>query len=219
MVSPAKSKRFFCQEIRYSAPPTYEFSIFRDEPMPENMQRDVLMWLDSRNTFKEFIVHQPEYAEYSYKCIFTVSNMIYHMGRCIGFTLKANFDSLYQYGVPVVKEIKGAGEVIQIIINNPSDNIDEYVYPIVEFTTNDGEISIINKTDDEARVFKFINLDPKEKYKVDNELKIIDGKGTNLLSKFKDRKWLRLIRGKNQLEIKLDGEAKIICPHYARIRF
>lgn len=233
---PAKAKKFFYQDIKYEAPPTYEFSILRDEPMPDVMQREILTWLDARRGFKELIIHQPEFADYTYKCIFTVVSIIYHMGQCVGFNLRAMFDSIYHYGkATTTKKIYGDGTVKTIEVYNNSDVIDEYVYPLVVFKTenyfdngevdedgnklNNCNILIYNDSDDEDREFKFNGVALKSEISINNELKIITCENdAGLLSKF-NKKWLRLKKGKNILRVQFSGELEIICPLYVKIRF
>ena len=215
---PPKSKKFFFQDIKYESMPTYSFSVLAETAIPESIQRELMLWLDARKGFKVLKIHQPEFEEYEYKCIFNITETIYHAGSCVGFKLQATFDSNYQYGMPVVKRVSGSGSEQIVSLFNPSDNIDEYVYPKVEFTTVDGSISIINTTDDSEREFLFSELGANASFVVDNELKVITGSGDNLLSKF-SKKWLRLVKGKNQLKIKINGTVKITCPHYVKIKF
>lgn len=221
---PAKSKKFYYQDITYSSPPTFEFSVLSEEPIPDLMQREILTWLDSRKGFKPLVIHQPEFEDYTYNCIFTISNIIYHAERCIGFTLKATFDSAYQYGKPTVKTITGTGNVQKVEIFNRSDVSEEYIYPTMTFKSSgyfntNCNISIINESDDTSREFKFDGVALNAEIAVDNELKIITSDSTsNLLSKF-NRKWLRLKKGKNVLSIRVNGTVKITCPNYIKIRF
>lgn len=214
---PAKGGKFFLQDAKYTSAPTYSFSIVSETPIPEPIQREVMNWLNLRKEYKILKIHQAEFEEYDYRCIFHITQTIYHAGQCVGYTLQATFDSIYQYGHPTKKVVTGTGVSQDVSISNLSDCVDEYIYPTVEFNTNDGTISIINKTDSATREFSFTGLAPNTTYVVDNELKTIEG-GTNVLSKF-SKKWLRLLAGKNQLSIRVNGTVKIICPHYAKIKF
>ena len=88
----------------------------------------------------------------------------------------------------------------------------------MEFDTSDGAVSIINITDNSTREFAFSGLNPNTTYIVDNELKIITGEGRNLLEKF-SKNWLRVLRGKNRLKIRVNGAVTISCPRYVKISF
>lgn len=214
----AKSQRFFYLDATLDSPPTYEFSVVSESTIHETTLRDILKWLDSRKGFKELIIMQPAFDGLIYKCIFSVTSIIYHSGNCVGLNLLATFDSPYQYGTPIEVNVFGNGAVQDIYIFNDSDNVDEYIYPKVEFDTSDGNITIVNMTDDKSREFKFEGLNANTTYAVDNELKIITGSGSDLLSKF-SKKWLRLRRGTNHLRITVNGAATITCPQYVKISF
>lgn len=224
---PAKSKRFFYEDVTYDEPPTFEFSIVSQEPIPDILQRELMVWLDSRNGFKPLLIHQPEHEGYTYNCIFTITSIIYHSGSCVGFLLTATFDSLYQYRKSKVLKVTGDGTPQEYTIINDSDIIDGYVYPQVEFKStsyvdSNCNIVIYNKTDDPGltRGFEFRDIAVNSTVTVDNELKVITSTmGSDLLSKFKGMKWLRLRRGKNILQIKINGQVTITCPTLTKIRF
>ncbi len=214
----AKSNKFFYLDASLDSPPTYEFSVVSRVPIHKTTLRDILKWFDPQKGFRELTILQPSYDDAIYKCIFSVTSIIYHCGYCVGLNVSATFDSPYQYGTPIKTTITCDGTVKIISIFNNSDNINEYVYPQVEFTTTDGTITIINTSDNETREFKFEGLNHNATYKVDNELKEITGEGSNLLSKF-SKKWLRLRKGENKLKITLNGTITIICPQYIKISF
>lgn len=223
----ALGKRFYFLDSVYDQQPTTEFSVLSETAIPDLLQRDILKWLDNRKGFKDLIINQPEFNGYVYKCIFNVTSIIYHAGVCVGFNLKATFDSPYHYKNSPEQKITGTGETKEISIYNDSDLVDEYVYPTITFkptnyVNNNCSISIFNKTDDPAlsREFKFVGTALNSKVKVDNELRMITSEaGGDLLSKFDGMKWLRLVKGKNVLQIKINGEFTISFPQYIKIRF
>ena len=214
----AKSKKFHFLDFTYDSPPTYDFSVVSEEAIHEELLREILMWLDSRRGFKPFVIMQPDFDTFTYNCIFTVTSLIYHAGACVGLNLSATFDSPFVLGKPIEQIVFGSGEVQEVTLYNDSDNVDEYIYPAVEFDTADGNVSIINITDNASREFSFSGVVPNTTYKVDNELKIITGDGNDLLSKF-SKKWLRILRGKNKLKVRVNGTVTITCPRYIRISF
>lgn len=214
----SKSNRFHCMDITYNDPPVYNFTIVSEGIIHDTTLREILMWLDARQSFKPLIIMQQGYENLKYNCIFTVTEIIYHAGNAIGFNLQATFNSRYIEGEPIEKTVFSNGEEKTICIFNDSDNIEEYIYPIVEFDTVDGEISITNETDNPNRKFLFEGLNANTEYVVNNELKTIEGEGGDLLSKF-NKKWLRILRGKNEIKIKVNGVATIRCPRYIRIKF
>lgn len=224
MVKPSKSKQFYYLSSKYEEAPTFEFSILSEKPIPDSVQRSILVWLDNRKGFKPLIIHQPEFETYTYNCIFNVVSIIYHASRCVGFKLRATFDSPYHYELSKTVHETAQGEEKEVVIYNNSDIIDDYVYPTVTFKLgeNGTGIEIYNNTDDpyHQRGFIFENLTPKTEVIVNNETKtIISRRRDDYFDKFNGLKWLRLVKGKNVLKVKIDGEVTITCPQYAKIRF
>lgn len=247
MKKPANAKKFYYMGTKYDEAPSYEFSVFSEVPISDLMQREILCWLDNRKGFKPLIIFQEGLDDYVYNCIFNVTKLIYHAGNCVGFGLKAIFDSPYCYGDSSSYRIAANAEgdeentlIKELIIYNNCDD-EDYVYPTLEFTVPNSNaftsnakeylITIVNETDDATRVFKFQKPDIDElTIRVDNELKIItatkpDTSGVarnepgDYLKLFEDMKWLRLCRGENVLKIKINGTATITVPQYTKIRF
>ncbi len=214
----AKSKRYHYLDCVYDSPPTHSFSVVSEEAIPEEILREILIWLDSRRGFKPLVIMQSGLDELTYNCIFSIESMIYHAGRCIGLNLTATFDSQFVLGKPIEITVFGEGEPKNVEIYNDSDNIDGYIYPTVEFDAVDGKVSIVNNTDDKTREFAFDGVNSNTLYKVDNELKIITGEGSDLLSKF-SKKWLRILRGKNNLRICVNGSVVVRFPRQIKISF
>lgn len=214
----AKSKKFHFINISYDSPPTFSFSVVSETTIHEEILREILIWLDSRKGFKPFVIMQEGLDTFTYHCIFNVTDLIYHSGNCVGLNLTATFDSLYLTGDPIEIIVFGDGTPKEVDLFNDSDVMDEYIYPIVEFDSADGKVSIINLTDDKTREFSFEGVARNSLYKIDNELKVITGDGNDLLGKF-SKKWLRVLRGKNRLKVCVNGTVVITCPRYIRISF
>ncbi len=237
---PAKSKRFYLTSITQKEAPTFQFTIISELPIEVSNRRDILSWLDGRTNFKELIIHQTDYEDITFKCVFVVSAIRYFKGNCIGFDVTATFDSPYQRGGNIRKTIVSDGTEEYIRIVNESDIPDEYTYPIVTFTTKENlssgeQIVIQNETDDigGTRLFYFKNLLNNDSTKgitvmVDNELKKITSDDVHgLLQNFcyadsvkmSPKNWLRLLKGENILNIKINGTVTIDCPQYYKIGF
>lgn len=222
IVKPPMAKKFYYIGSKYEEAPTFEFSIISEKPIPDLVQREILLWLDNRKGFKTLVIHQPEFETYTYNCIFNVTSIIYHAGRCVGFNLQATFDSPYHYEKPRTESVDSDGtEEAEITIYNNSDIIDDYVYPTVTFKLDEeGDVEIYNTSDDSLRMFSFKGIPANVEVTVDNEMKIISSDpADNYFTKFNGLKWLRLVKGKNILKVKINGEVKITCPQYAKIRF
>lgn len=212
----ARSKRFFYSGIQYEDSPEYQFSILSEREIPDTERRKILSWLVGRKEFKKLRIHQQEFDDVYFNCIFTAADIVYVRGRCFGFTVTAKFDSPYCYGKPTKKTITcTAGTPAALTIYNKSDVLDDYVYPTITFSEN---VSIRNITDG-SRVTSYSGVKSLETITIDGELKIVNSNlGGDKLSNF-NLNWLRLKPGKNELEITGQGEVTITCPQYLLLGF
>lgn len=105
-----------------------------------------------------------------------------------------------------------------ITIYNQSENND-YTYPSVSFVAqgNDGKASIKNLSDNE-REFYFTGLSGGEAITIDGHTKIIktSSEGVNRLPDF-NKKFLRLVRGANQLEVSGISSLDITIENFRRL--
>lgn len=222
---PAGGKKFYYQNVKYDNAPTMQFSIVGERPISGEMQRRITSWIEGRRGYKKLVIQQDYLVRYYYRCIFTVDELIYFAGECVGFSVTALFDSPYMYGKDTVLNVTGTGTAQSKLLLNNSNTRDEYVFPEVEFkstaylTGGTKNVSIYNTTDSATREFSFSDAGLNNKIVVDNERKMISAdSGTDLLSKF-SKNWLRLKPGRNTLNITITGQVKITCPNYEKIRF
>lgn len=239
-VKPAKSNKFYLTGVSYDKAPTFDFMIISELPIDIYGRREILTWLEGANSFKELIIHQPEFEDIVYHCIFTVTSIKYHKGNCIGFSVSATFSSPYQESTHIKKVIKSDGIEQYVTIINNSDIQEQYVYPTVKFTAygnlSGGEQIIIQNITDDAggtRKFFFKNLLKENdengvSVEVDNELKkITSEEDLSLLQNFcyseedtvSKKNWLRLRKGENVLLVTINGTVEIDCPQYMKIGF
>lgn len=148
---PAKGKKFFYEDTTYDEPPHFEFTVVCETAIHEPILSEIMTWLDSRRGFKELTILQPDFEEQTYKCIFSITNIVYHAGSCVGFNLSATFDSLYQYGKPSIAELTSDGTKMETIqIFNLSDDEDDYIYPVVAFklsgSTQEDSLQVVSDT-------------------------------------------------------------------------
>jgi len=234
-----KRNRVSFAGLEYEENQPLTFSILSETDIPSSIRREVLSWLIGRNGFKKLQIHQSDYDDYEYNCIFTDAEVIFVNGSCKGFTITANFDSPYCYGRPYKKIYNGNGtEYETITVVNESDVLDDYVYPFVTIKPNSlggvyEKISIKNTSDiDAERAFEFDGLTTEllqtdEELCIDNELCIITKRkegetATNPIGNVLDtfnKNWLRLKKGVNKLDIKINGKVTIEVPHYVLIGF
>lgn len=211
------SLRFFHGGIEYDSAPTCEFSAVSATEFDSSARKTIMSWLVGKKEFKALSFTDGDNSGYTYYCVFTSIKTIWVRGRCYGFRLTAQFDSPFARGTPTTVQSTGSG-TRTVTINNLSDIADDYTYPIVQFTG--GSVDIVNTTDDNQRHFTFSGLTSAEQITVDNEVRIISSSiGGEKLSNFTSKKWLRLRKGNNTLQITASGTVTIICPNYAMIGY
>ncbi len=219
-----RAKRFQHNGIKYEQPPTFQFSIISEMPIDELNRRRILAWITGRNQFKVLKIHQQDLDCFTYKCVFTAVDIIFVRGQCHGFQVTATFDSWFCSGKPAILEFAGNGSTVTKTIVNKSDIYDDYVYPSIELVgvQNLGSnifCTIKNNTDNNARVTQFSGLANSETLFLDGETRVINNSNDlGRLSCF-NKNWLRLKKGKNVLEITVNGTIRIICPTYVIIGF
>ncbi|MFA5625855.1 MAG: phage tail domain-containing protein, partial [Bradymonadales bacterium] len=191
----ARARAFSHGGVKYEAPPQYQFTILSEQHISADARREILSWLVGRGEFQSLYLHQAQFENIEYRCVFTDTSIVYAGGQCRGFTVTAMFDSQFCYGEPYKKTFTGDGtQYEEITVVNHSDTIDGYVYPVVTIspsgffadgTDDEGndiykEISIKNKSDPAGgnRAFEISGLlpdliQPDEELYVDNELRII----------------------------------------------
>lgn len=208
--------RFFHGGVEYDSAPTCEFSVLSETEIPAVLRSEILSWLVGRNSFKEIQFVEGDADEYVYRCVFTSVKTIRVNERCHGFRLTAQFDTPYARGIPTRVTVEAGTH--NVTINNQSDIIDAYTYPIITFSG--GSVDVVNTTDDPQRHFTFSGLSDAEIVTVDNEVRYISSSaGGEKLSNFTSKNWLRLRKGVNVLTIVASGTVTITCPHYAMIGF
>lgn len=210
------SIRFFHGGVEYNSAPTCEFSVLSEKELTGDLRSIILSWLIGRKEFKPITFEDGDNDKFTYYCVFTSAKTIWVNGYCHGFRLTAQFDSPFARGASTSVSV-GAG-THTVVLRNKSDIVDDYTYPVVQFTG--GYIDIVNETDDAQRHFTFSGLVSSEVVTVDNEVKhIMSSLGGEKLSNFTSKKWLRLRSGYNTLNITATGTTTIICPYYAMIGY
>lgn len=207
--------RFFHGKVEYSTAPTCEFSVISERIIDAGSRSVILSWLVGRKEFLPLEFIGGDNVDYVYFCVFTAAKTIWVNGQCHGFRLTAEFDS--QFARAPETTISVAGTQTGVKVMNNSD-IDDYVYPLVEFTGPG--VDIVNTTDDPGRHFIFENLEAGERITVDNELRHISSSiGGPKLENFTSKKWLRLKKGANYLNINSAGTVTITCPSYKMVGY
>lgn len=142
-------KRFFITSINETQAPELEMTLLTDGIIPNIQKRQILAWLNSGNDFKKLVIHSPMLDQVYYMCKFREISEIKVSGQCVGFKMTVILNSPYQYGADSVVNLKVEDyRNYEVAIVNKSDVLDDYIYPIVKFTINNGtRIEITNLTD------------------------------------------------------------------------
>lgn len=197
-----KGRRFSFAGLEIEEMPQFNFSVISQTPIEDITRRELLRWLVGRNGFRKLQIHQPDFQECEFNCVFTQTGLRYINGNCHGINLTVSFDSQYAYGITKMKTISSDGsDWVKLKLINDSDILDDYIYPVVRFAANDliddKSIVIINSSDraNPHRAFEYGYAVPTEIVEFDNELKIITSNiGGDKLGQF-NLNWLRLMRG------------------------
>ena len=115
-VKTPKQKRFNYVGIEYEDMPRFQFHLMCEDPIPDLLRREMLSWLVGRNGFRKLQIHQPDYDNYTYNCIFEETQIIFVNGQCHGFILTATFDSQYCCGRPRKVSVKSDGADFKEIV-------------------------------------------------------------------------------------------------------
>ena len=142
-------KRFYITNINDNQVPELEMTLVSDGMIHNIRKREILAWLNSGVDFTKLIIHSPNLDQTYYMCKFREISEIKVNGHCVGFKMAVLLNSPYQYGSESVVYLKVEDyRKYEVPIINKSDIIDDYVYPLLKFTINNGtRIEITNLTD------------------------------------------------------------------------
>lgn len=240
-VKAANGRRFYHAGIQYDQAPEFEFSLISETPIYDIAKREILSWLHCRNQYKKLEIHQSDFEDYYYMCIFTNISIIYINSECYGFTATAKFDSPFGYGIPTRRTIVGNGTEQTFRFANNSDILDDFVAPSIEFTptqkftdngvdkyfsiktNNLGDYSlpcefIVRKDEETQQDIDDIVLGSKVVIDGENQFIESDNAQTYAIRCF-NKQWLKLRHGANTIKFTINGSMTIICPNYCLIGF
>lgn len=218
-VKSKNSKRFVASNINEENAPECELTLISELPIHDILKREILSWLNSGKEFKKLIVEKPCTEEYYYMCKFRDIREIKVNNQCVGYSMTAVFDSPYQYGRSTeLKLEEDKYNEHSFVLVNKSDLPDDYTYPFITLTSsiNNGRLIIQNQKEG-MKPFELTGLLAGETITIDNELKIIEGKGATL-NNF-NKNWLKLIKGENNIAITFEGSITITCPQIIAVGF
>lgn len=198
-----KSKPYFLgrtQETVLEFPLTFG----RITPISATDRNLISQWLFGRAGYKKLYILQDDLNGIYFNCLFNSPQPQYIGGVNYAFTSNVICDSPWAYGPERI--ITGTQGGTINIYNGSTE--DDYLYPrlFVSFShrMGQGEFSIHNHTEDRETIYYTLNS--HEELYIDNDLQTISvtdslfGGPTYPVNRF-NKKWLRLLPGKNELEI------------------
>lgn len=188
---------------------SFSLSAFAEEEMDASHFQLVQKWLFSSRTYKKLQIDQMDMYDIYFNCILNQPEIIRVGNKIQGFSCQVECDSPFAWKFPITTNYTYTQSVVNdtVTFNNTSDDIGNYVYPILVISLNNtGDHVKITNESDNNRVFEFLNLAASEVLTVDCGLETITS-STNLLrlSNF-NKKFLRLVPGVNRLHIEADVE-------------
>ena len=183
---------------------SFEFSAYADDEIDAESFSLIQKLLFSSTSYKPFQIDQVDLQSIYFNVILN-DPKIERVGNLIrGFSCTVECDSPFAYFFPQTTTYTYTASTVDTteIYYNGSDDTGNYLFPNLVITMNnfDGDISIQN-LDDNNRVSSFIDLQANEILTINTGLQTISSStGLKRLSN-SNKKFLRLIPGKNRLRI------------------
>ena len=161
--------------------------------------REIEKWLFTSKKFAKLKIEDDELDTIYFNAILDKPEILYLGDKCIGYTFTVVTNSPYAYANS--KKINQANITnTTMVINNATDKVG-YTYPTISFKLNSGDsVSIINHSDND-REFKFTDISTDETITVDNKYQTISSSNDLSRSANFNKKFFRLLNGRNTIEI------------------
>lgn len=187
------------------------------ESMDQNSHIDryeveaIAAWLTGHNTRKWLTIVQDDMDSFRYKCIISELQLITYGDLPWAFSCKVSCDSPFAYTFPDESIYTISGEQTIQFYNRSSYN--GYYCPKLEIEINSGDSISIQNLSDKNRVFKFSGLPASQSLKiyVDNKNRVITNSLDLNLYPYFNMKFLRLVRGSNDIKMTGNATVKFIC--------
>ena len=214
----SNKKRYLIENDYSDYPLSFEVDIVTDNErgIELNDRRAIEKWLFNKHDFRRLylditddiwgetyeIVDGIEKRLYLY-CRFVNPERLEYNGGIVGYRVTIETDSgmWYQDTTEKIFTLNNAGSATtsRIVVNVDSD-LDEYIYPEVSFTMGSlgGNATIINHTDSDTRLTKFLNLDTGAYVYLKGDLNYVSG---DYYEKFSGMNFPRLLDGENAITV------------------
>ena len=185
---------------------SFDMQVISDAVIDGVRRSKISKWLFGRQNYCRMIIANPEIHDIFFNCFLLNPKGIYVGSHCHGFSFSVECDAPWAWQNEKTYRFMNSENAYTQRINhyNDSDNTD-YTYPHLVITTgNTGGTITFQNNSDNGRQFSVANVKAKEIITVDNDRSIITStSGLNLSENF-NKKFFRMVSGKNELVISGD---------------
>lgn len=216
--SKSSKKRYFIQDDYSSSPLEFDVEIITEDEKPLSLpiKRKVEKWLFNRSDYCSLYIDPADDVDGEFyevidnevkrifiNCRFINAEKIENSSGVVGYraSLKSDSPFLWQDSIKKTFELNSSSQSttsnIDVVIDT---DVDGFTYPIVKISmgTSAGDISIINHTDSDSRITKFVELPTSAIVTMNGEINYISGQ---YYEKFYKQNFIRLLDGVNKLSI------------------
>lgn len=227
--SKRNKRNYFLEESFEDSPLTFEAEVVSetDQTFDPRICREIEKWLFHRKDYSKLYVDamddwvsesteviNGERKRLYLNCRFVNASKLEYLGGVIGYRFTVECDSNMAWQEPIEKTYTidnsaGATVTTELVVTVDTDIVD-YVYPKVTITTASasasGEadsigITIINQTDDSARLTSFTGLPVNTQIVMNGSTNYIDSR---YYPKFSGMNFIRLLDGDNKISVQGD---------------
>lgn len=205
-------KRYLIDNDYTGFPISYEVEIITDDDstLDVSKRREVEKWLFNKHDYRKFYVDiaddtdgetfeiiNGEQRRLYLNCRFINPERIEYNGGVVGYRATLEADSGMWWQDPVTdKQGLPSNTTTHTVSTFVDTDIDDYTYPKITIKTgsNSGDVTIVNNTDDDARLTKFVNVPANATIIINSELNSVNGQ---YYEKFTKKNFPRLLNGEN----------------------
>lgn len=170
----------------------------------------IATWLTGHDKYMWLHINQDDLTQIQYKCIITKLEMIEYGNVPYALRASVECDSPYAYLPLQIFEYKIDGSKRIRFFNDSSHN--GFYKPRIEIELTTNHFSITNRTDGNRKL-SFTGLPTSvNRIEVDNDIETVSFSNESINPyQYFNYKYLRLIRGANDLYVEGTGNLKILC--------
>lgn len=183
----------------------FSFSAFSDVEMDANQFELVSKWLFSSRQYKSLQIDQFDMQDVIFYCIFQEPEVVRVANLIHGFSTTVSCNSPFAFKYPKTTTYTYTASVVDTTetFYNESDDTGDYLVPsemIVTMNNVAGGFSITN-LDDNSRIISFSGLNANEVLTISPKLQTITSSTGLLRLANSNKKFLRLVPGRNRLRV------------------